>query len=139
MRGQVIAAFWQPPAGEFECRVLAQIIEIIGDVAGKSCVMVDDMIDTAGSMVSGACALMERGARRVYGCATHAVLSGPAVERIENSPICELIVTDTIPQTASQQSASKKITVISVASLLANAILRIHTNDSVSELFESYW
>jgi ribose-phosphate pyrophosphokinase len=116
-----------------------EIIEIIGDVAGKSCVMVDDMIDTAGSMVSGANALVERGARRVYACATHAVLSGPAVERIENSPITEVVVTDTIPHSATQQSASKKISVISVAPLLANAILRIHTDDSVSELFESYW
>jgi ribose-phosphate pyrophosphokinase len=115
-----------------------EITEIIGDVRDKTCVMVDDMIDTGGSIVSGARALMDRGARRVFACCTHPVLSGNAVELIEESPITELVVTDTIPLNA-KAAASKKIQVISVAPLLANAMCRIHTDDSVSELFESYW
>ncbi len=114
-----------------------EIMEIIGDVSGKTCVMVDDMIDTGGSVVFGACALMERGARRVFACCTHAVLSASAVERIEESPISELIVTDTIPLPESKETDSTKITVISVAPLLANAISRIHKDDSVSELFDA--
>ena len=116
-----------------------EIMEIIGDVAGKNCVMVDDMVDTGGSLVSGACALMERGARRVLGCCTHPVLSGSAVDRIEDSPLTEFVITDTIPLDDAKKSRSSKITVISVAPLLANAISRIHKNDSVSELFETFW
>lgn len=116
-----------------------EIMEIIGDVAGKTCVMVDDMIDTGGSVVSGACALMARGARRVYACCTHPVLSGPALERISASPIEELVVTDTIPTPAVSRDRCAKLTVISVAPLLAKAITRIHRDDSVSELFESYY
>ena len=116
-----------------------EIMEIIGDVRGKTCVMVDDMIDTGGSVVSGACALMDRGARRIVACCTHAVLSGPAVDRIENSPIAELIITDTIPLSEEKRARSSKIKVISVAPLLANAIRRIHKDDSVSELFDTFW
>jgi ribose-phosphate pyrophosphokinase len=116
-----------------------EIMEIIGDVRGKTCVMVDDMIDTGGSIVSGACALMDRGARRVVACCTHGVLSPPALERIENSPIQQLVVTDTIPRSAEKLASSSKINVISVAPLLANAIHRIHHDDSVSELFETFW
>ena len=116
-----------------------EIMEIIGDVRGKTCVMVDDMIDTGGSIVSGACALRERGARRVFACCTHPVLSGPAIARIEDSPIEELVVTDTIPLSPEKRDRSSKLTVISVAPLLANAIRRIHRDDSVSELFETFW
>ncbi|MDQ2799902.1 MAG: ribose-phosphate pyrophosphokinase [Armatimonadota bacterium] len=115
-----------------------EIMEIIGDVAGKTCVMVDDMIDTGGSTVTGACALMERGAAQVFACCTHPVLSGMAVDRIEDSPIAELIVTDTIPIPDGKCARSTKIKVISVAPLLASAITRIHHDDSVSELFDSY-
>lgn len=116
-----------------------EIMEIIGDIRGKTCVMVDDMIDTGGSLVSGACALMERGARRVFACCTHGVLSGPAVDRIEDSPLCEVVVTDTIPLDDAKKSRSSKISVISVAPLLASAITRIHRDDSVSELFDTFW
>ncbi len=116
-----------------------EIMEIIGDVRGKTCVLVDDMIDTGGSTVSGAKALIERGARRVFACCTHAVLSGEAVERIEASPIEALVVTDTIPLTEAKRNRSTKTTVISVAPLLASAISRIHHDDSVSELFDAYY
>lgn len=116
-----------------------EIMEIIGDVRGKTCVMVDDMIDTGGSTVTGACALMERGARRVFACCTHAVLSGAAIDRIEESPISELVITDTIPFDLSKSERSTKTSVISVAPLLANAIFRIHHDDSVSELFDAYY
>ena len=116
-----------------------EIMEIIGDVRGKTCVMVDGMIDTGGSTVTGACALMERGARRVFASCTHPVLSGAAVDRIEESPITELIITDTIPFDAGKSARGAKTTVISVAPLLANAISRIHLDDSVSELFDAYY
>ena len=117
-----------------------EIMEIIGDVRGKTCVMVDDMIDTGGSIVSGACALMERGARRVFACCTHPVLSGSAVDRIEESPITEAGRHRHDPAADDASSPrSSKITVISVAPLLANAITRIHKDDSVSELFDTYW
>jgi len=116
-----------------------EIMEIIGDVRGKTCVMVDDMIDTGGSTVSGACALMARGARRVFACCTHPVLSVAAVDRIEDSPIAELIITDTIPFDDGKRTRSTKTTVISVAPLLASAISRIHHDDSVSELFDAYY
>lgn len=116
-----------------------EIMEIIGDVRGRTCIMVDDMIDTGGSVVSGAVALMERGARRVFACCTHPVLSGPAIDNIERSPIEELVVTDTIPISAEKRGESKKIRVISVAPLLASAISRIHHDDSVSEMFDTFW
>ncbi len=116
-----------------------EVMEIIGDIAGKTCVMVDDMIDTGGSIVSGACALMQRGARRVFACCTHPVLSQSALERIEDSPLCELVITDTIPLDDAKRVRFPKVTVISVAPLLANAIRRIHHDDSVSELFDTYW
>ncbi|HZP80883.1 MAG TPA: ribose-phosphate pyrophosphokinase [Chthonomonadaceae bacterium] len=113
-----------------------EIMEIIGDVAGKVCVMIDDMIDTGGSIVQGAEALMERGAAAVYACCTHPVLSGNAIERINCSPLRSLVVTDTIPLPKEKHSA--KITVLSVAPLLADAILRIHEDHSISELFSHY-
>lgn len=116
-----------------------EIMEIIGDVSGKSCVMIDDIIDTGGSVVSGACALMDRGARRVFASATHAVLSGEALARIMSSPIAELVVTDTIPLAAERRQLYEKLRVVSVAPLLADAINRIHHSSSVSELFQSYW
>ena len=116
-----------------------EIMEIIGDVRGKTCVLVDDMIDTGGSTVTGACALMQRGATRVFASCTHPVLSGAAVDRIEESPITELVITDTIPFDDGKRARSAKTTVISVAPLLANAISRIHHDDSVSELFSDYY
>ncbi len=113
-----------------------EIMEIIGDVNGKTCVMIDDMIDTGGSIVQGAEALMARGAAEVHACCTHAILSANAVERVNHSQLKSLVVTDTIPLPSSKQSP--KIKVLSVASLLADAILRIHEDSSVSELFSHY-
>ena len=113
-----------------------EIMEIIGDVTGKVCVMVDDMIDTGGSIVQGAEALIARGAVAVHACCTHGILSGSAVERVNASPLRSLVITDTIPLPPDKQSA--KIKVLSVAPLLADAILRIHEDNSVSELFRHY-
>jgi ribose-phosphate pyrophosphokinase len=113
-----------------------EIMEIIGDVAGKVCVMVDDMIDTGGSIVQGAEALIARGATEVHACCTHAVLSNGATDRVNHSPLKSLVVTDTIPLTPEKQSP--RITVLSVAGLLADAIQRIHEDNSVSELFQNY-
>lgn len=113
-----------------------EIKEIIGDVEGKVCVMIDDMIDTGGSIVQGAEALMDRGATAVHACCTHAILSGNAIERVNCSPLRSLVVTDTIP--LPKEKRSDKIRVLSVAPLLADAILRIHEDNSVSELFRHY-
>jgi ribose-phosphate pyrophosphokinase len=96
--------------------------------------MIDDMVDTAGTLASGASALMEQGAKEVYACATHPVLSGPAVERIEKSPIKELIFTDTIP--IPEHKMISKFKVLSISSLLAKAILNIHESRSISDLFD---
>lgn len=111
-----------------------EVMEVVGNVEGKTAIMIDDMVDTGGSLVQGAEALMERGATGVIACCTHPVLSGNAPERILNSPIRKLIVTDTIP--VPPEKLNEKITVLSVAPLLAEAILRIHNDDSVSVLFE---
>jgi ribose-phosphate pyrophosphokinase len=116
-----------------------EIVEIIGDVRGRRCVMIDDMIDTGGSIVHGASALMHRGAASVTACCTHGVLSPGAVERIIASPIERLIVSDTIPFRQKVHTPSEKVTILSVAPLLADAIDRIHRDDSVSELFDRLW
>ncbi|WP_418791325.1 ribose-phosphate diphosphokinase [Phosphitispora sp. TUW77] len=112
---------------------VAEIMNIIGDVDGKTVVMIDDIIDTAGTITQGAAALLERGAKEVYACCTHGVLSGPAIERLQNSPIKEVVVTNTIP--LSERKAIDKIKVLSVAPLLGEAIIRIHEDLSVSKLF----
>lgn len=113
---------------------ISEVMHLIGDVSGKVAIIVDDMVDTAGTLTQAAKALREQGATAIYACATHGVLSGPAIERIENSEIEEMVITDTIPlcETAAQ---SRKIKVLSVSGLLAEAILRIHSNESVSSLF----
>ena len=113
-----------------------EIMEIIGDVAGKVCIIIDDMIDTGGTICQGAEALIERGASAVHACCTHAILSGRAVERLDCSPLKSLVVTNTIPLPDSKRHP--RIKVISVAPLLADAIRRIHEDDSVSELFRHY-
>jgi ribose-phosphate pyrophosphokinase len=110
---------------------VSEIMNVIGELKGKTVVMVDDIIDTAGTITQGAAALMERGAKEVYACCTHPVLSGPAIERLENSVIRELIVTNTIPI----EKMIPKIRVLSVAPLLGEAIVRIHEDLSVSKLF----
>ena len=114
----------------------SEVMEIIGDVAGRRAIMIDDMIDTAGSIVQGAFALKERGAKEVYACCTHPVLSAGAAERIANSPIKAVVATNTIMVPPERRPPN--FTVLSVAPLLANAITRIHTNRSVSELFAEY-
>ncbi|MEJ5296460.1 MAG: ribose-phosphate pyrophosphokinase [Armatimonadota bacterium] len=111
-----------------------EVKEIIGDVEGRVCVMVDDMIDTAGSICSGAEALRERGAKRLYACCTHPVLSGDAVARLEASPFEKVVVTDTIP--LPEHKKNGKIVVLSVAPMLAEAVRRIHLDRSVSEMFD---
>jgi ribose-phosphate pyrophosphokinase len=113
---------------------VAEIMNVIGEVHGKVAVLLDDMIDTAGTLTQAANALVDKGASRVYAYATHAVLSGPAVERIMKSPIEEVVVTDTIPQ-APEAAACRKIRALSVAGLLAEAVRRIHSADSLSSLF----
>jgi ribose-phosphate pyrophosphokinase len=113
---------------------VAQVMNIIGEVEGKVVVLLDDMVDTAGTLTNSAGALKEHGALAVYACCTHPVLSGKAIERINDSPIEELIVTDTIPINQ-EPSRCKKIKVLPVAELFGEAIKRIHNNESVSSLF----
>jgi ribose-phosphate pyrophosphokinase len=113
------------------------VMEVIGDIQGKSCVMIDDIIDTGGSISSGARALMERGAKEVYATCTHAVLSDDAALKLQDAPLKSLIVTDTLPLAAEKRIG--KIVVLSVAQLLADAIRRIHAEQSVSELFGASW
>jgi ribose-phosphate pyrophosphokinase len=113
---------------------VAEVMNVIGDVQGKVTVILDDMIDTAGTLTQAAMALMDKGAAKVYAYATHAVLSGPAVERIAKSPIEEVVVTDTIPL-GPPAAACSKINQLSVARLLGEAIKRIHQADSLSSLF----
>ena len=113
---------------------VAKAMNIIGDVEGKTAIIVDDMIDTAGTLIEGVNAVLGHGATAVYAAATHGVLSGPAIERITGSPIKQVIVTDTIPLTEAAKACGK-ITQLSVADILAEAIYRIHNYDSVSQLF----
>jgi ribose-phosphate pyrophosphokinase len=112
---------------------VAEVFSVVGDVKGKVAIMVDDLVDTAGTLCKGAELLKREGARAVYACATHAVLSGEANKRLDESPIEKLIVTNSIPQ--DPKAISKKVIVLSVAKLLGEAIARIHDDTSVSELF----
>ncbi|MBL8291927.1 MAG: ribose-phosphate pyrophosphokinase [Bryobacterales bacterium] len=113
---------------------VAEVMNVIGDVRDKHCLIVDDLIDTAGTLVKGAEALLASGASAVSACATHAVLSGPAVQRIENSQIEEVVLTNSIPLSREAAQCSR-IRTLSVASLLAKAIQSIHEETSVSTLF----
>lgn len=113
---------------------VTEVMNVIGDVRGRTCLVLDDIVDTAGTLCKTAEALLEQGAEAVYACATHAVLSGPAVERIAQSQLRELIVTNTIPLTDAAKAVSK-IKVRSVAGLLGRAIESIHMETSVSTLF----
>ncbi|MEK6526970.1 MAG: ribose-phosphate pyrophosphokinase [Nitrospirota bacterium] len=112
----------------------AQIMNIIGDVEGRNALLLDDMIDTAGTIVQGAQACAEKGARMVWAGCTHAVLSGPALERLQESCLTEVVVTNTIPLNGKEQRCPK-LRVLSVAPLLGEAITRIHAEESVSSLF----
>ena len=112
---------------------VAEVENLIGEVKGKTTILIDDMIDTAGTITEAAKLLMREGAKEVYACAAHPLFSGPALERIENSPIKEMIITNTIPL---KPNAPKKIVQLSIASLLGEAIARIHDDESVSSLFD---
>jgi ribose-phosphate pyrophosphokinase len=118
---------------------VAEVMHVIGDVDGRTCLIIDDLIDTAGTLVKTAQALMDNGATSVYACASHAVLSGPAVENIRNSVIKEVVITNTIPLTAEADAARTekggKICVLSIAGLIGRAIQANHEETSVSKLF----
>jgi ribose-phosphate pyrophosphokinase len=111
-----------------------KVHEVVGDVAGRTCILVDDMIDTAGTITKAAEALMENGALEVVVAATHAVLSGPAVDRLKNSPITEVVVTDTLP--VPDELRFDKLTVLTIAPLLARAISEVFEDGSVTSLFD---
>ncbi|MCT4661148.1 MAG: ribose-phosphate pyrophosphokinase [Tissierellales bacterium] len=113
---------------------VSEVMNVIGDIEGKDAIIVDDIIDTAGSMTKAAAALKDLGAKEVFACCTHPVLSGPAIERLENSVIKKLIVTDSIK--LPEEKKIDKLEIVSVAPLLAEAITRIHGNKSVSTLFD---
>jgi len=113
---------------------VAEVVNIIGDVKGRDAIIVDDMIDTAGTLTAAARAIMDQGANSVSACCTHALLSGPALERIHDSPLSKLVVTNTIPH-RKEVRESPKIQIVSVAGMLAEAVKRIHVGDSISSLF----
>jgi ribose-phosphate pyrophosphokinase len=113
---------------------VSEVLHVIGEVEGKDCLIADDMVDTAGTMTEAIHALKARGARDIYCAATHALLSGPAVERLSQAPLKELVVTNTIP--VPEEKRFPQLTVLSVADLIARAIRYTHSNESVSSLFE---
>lgn len=113
---------------------VSEVMNVIGDIEGKNVIIVDDIIDTAGTIVKAASVLKNFGAKKVYGCATHGVLSGPAVDRICNSELEKFVISDTIP--LSEECRFDKIDVVSVAPLLAKAIKKINSSESVSILFD---
>jgi ribose-phosphate pyrophosphokinase len=112
---------------------VSEILHVIGDVKDKIAVLTDDMIDTAGTMVTSSEALLKHGAREVYACATHGIFSGPAKERLDNSPLEEVVVTNTLP--IPDERKSEKVVVLSIASIFANTIASVFKDESVSELF----
>jgi ribose-phosphate pyrophosphokinase len=114
---------------------VSEVMHVIGEVEGKDCLLSDDMIDTGGTLAQAARALKERGARDVYACATHALLSGPAVERLRDAPFTEIVVTDTIPVPPHKQFETLRV--LSTDELLAKAVRYTHVNESVSSLFEA--
>ena len=111
-----------------------EVMNVIGDVKGRTCLMLDDMIDTAGTICQGAQALVDNGAEKVIACCTHAVLSGPAIERLEKSPLSEIIVLDTIE--LPEEKRISKIKIVSIADIFAEAIERVYTDLPVSKLYE---
>jgi len=138
VRARKLADFLKSPIAIIDKRRprpnVSEVMNIIGDVAGKKCIIIDDMIDTAGTITLAAAALLDKGADAVYACCTHAVLSGPAVERLDESEIKEVIVTDSIQQPEGRHL--DKLQTISVGNLVGEAIKRIHENRSVSPLFQ---
>ncbi len=113
---------------------VAEAVNVVGDVKGKICLIPDDMIDTGGTMAEAVRALKQRGAKRIFVCATHALLSGPAVARLSELPVTEIAVTDTI--CVPEEKRFPGLQILPVANLLARAIRYIHENESVSSLFE---
>jgi ribose-phosphate pyrophosphokinase len=113
----------------------AEVMNVIGDVAGRTCILQDDISDTAGTIVKAASALKANGAERVFACAVHGVLSGPAIERLEMAPIDQVIITNTIPLMTERARCCRKVKQLSVARLLGQAIRSIHEETSVSSLF----
>jgi ribose-phosphate pyrophosphokinase len=113
---------------------VAEAMNIIGEVGGKTAIILDDMVDTAGTLTQAAGALKERGATTVLACCTHPILSGPAIKRIEDSPIDNLVITNTIPLSEAGARCSK-IVELSIAELLGETIKRVHDSNSVSTLF----
>ena len=138
-RARAFARYLEAPLGIIdkrrESKNVAQVLNIIGDVTGHDVLLPDDMIDTAGTIVNAVEALMKNGARSVMACCTHPVFSGPAIERILNSPLREVVVTDTVPL-REDAVGCEKIKTLSIAGLLGEAIRRIHNDESVSSLFE---
>ncbi len=116
---------------------MVEVMQVIGELAGKRAVLIDDMIDTAGSVVSAAEMIRQRGAAEIYAYATHAVFSGDAVDRLQAAPIREVVVTDTIALPPEKRRS--KIRVLSVAPILGEAIRRVHSDASVSTIFDRYW
>lgn len=114
---------------------VSEVMNVIGDVEGKSVIIIDDIIDTAGTLCTAAKVMMEKGAREVYGCCTHPIFSGPAIERLSEAPFKEIVVTNTIPMEERKQLPNMRV--LSVAPLVGEAILRIHEDLSVSKLFEA--
>jgi ribose-phosphate pyrophosphokinase len=127
-----LGVHWAVMEKERPAQQVAEIGYVVGDVRGKTAVLVDDMIDTAGTLTAAARTVLEEGASRVIACATHGVFSGPAYERLAESSIERIVVTDTMPL---RPGAPDKIEVISAAQTLADSIRRIFTDDSVSEIF----
>jgi ribose-phosphate pyrophosphokinase len=113
---------------------VAEVLHVIGYVEGKDCLLADDLIDTAGTMAESIAALKQRGARNVYCCATHALLSGPAVRRLADSEATEIVVTNTVA--IPDEKLFPRLTVLSVGDLIARAIRYTHSNESVSSLFD---
>lgn len=113
---------------------VAEVMNIVGNIEGKTAIIIDDIIDTAGTITLAANALVENGAKEVYAACTHPVLSGPAIERIKNSKIKELVITNTIP--LPEEKHIDKITILSVAPLISEAIIRVHERQSISILFD---
>jgi len=117
-----------------DCLMCHEDQDLVGEVDGKNCLLADDMVDTGGTLANAVHALKERGAKQVYACATHALLSGKAMERLSSAPLEEFVVTNTIH--VPEDRRWDRLTILSVAGLLANAVEYIHSNESVSQLFE---
>ncbi len=117
-----------------EARNVSETLEVVGEVRGRRCVLVDDMIDTAGTITGGAEVLMASGAEEVYACATHGILSDPAIDRIKNAPIKEVVLTNTLP--IPEERLLDNITILSIAPIIASTVKAVFTDTSVSEIFQ---